>query len=154
VNDRSYAELAFAQIGESLTAALVAAIPAWVEAVARARSSESIDRDELADVADEIIESVEARMATLIAADIDEPLSGPLEIVRQSAEPLSRFLANAGANPPERDPYDIAARPDDRFAIGPMTFLELGQPVHEAGIEWGAAKAFVHRSRRVAHPEA
>jgi len=154
VNDRSYAELAFAQIGESLTTALVAAIPAWVEAVARARSSESIDRDELADVADEIIESVEARMATLIAADIDEPLSGPLEIVRQSAEPLSRFLANAGANPPERDPYDIAARPDDRFAIGPMTFLELGQPVHEAGIEWGAAKAFVHRSRRVAHPEA
>lgn len=151
MNDRTSAEVAFAQIGESLKTALVAGIPVWIEAVAQARLGESIDQD---DVADEIIASVTARMSTLIAADIDEPLSGPLEIVRQSAEPLTRFLAHAGATPPDRDPFDVAARPDDRFAVGPMTFLELGQPVHDAGIEWGAAKAFVHRSRRVSQPEA
>ena len=154
MNDRSSAEVAFAQIGESLKAALVAGIPAWVEAVARARLGESIDQADVADVADEIVASVAARMSTLIAADIDEPLSGPLEIVRQSADPLTQFLAQAGASPPDRDPYDVAARPDDRFAVGPMTFLELGQPVHDRGIEWGAAKAFVHRSRRVSQPEA
>lgn len=151
MNDRTSADVAFAQIGESLKTALVAGIPVWIEAVAQARLGESIDQD---DIADEIIASVTARMSTLIAADIDEPLSGPLEIVRQSAEPLTRFLAHAGATPPDRDPFDVAARPDDRFAVGPMTFLELGQPVHDAGIEWGAAKAFVHRSRRVSQPEA
>jgi hypothetical protein len=38
--------------------------------------------------------------------------------------------------------------PDDMFALGPLTWRDLGDDVHDAGIEWGAWKAAMIISRR------
>jgi len=84
----------------------------------------------------------------LAQAPVTEPLSGPLERIRQAVHPIAEVLDEAGASRPRRDPVDAEMRPDDVYAIGPHSFIDLGDDVHAAGIQWGAAKAYVHMQRR------
>lgn len=107
---------------------------------------------EIAAVIAEVGQLVTARLDDLIEADVGEPRSGPLECIRRSLGPVTGLLADRGAVPVERDPFDQRARPDDMFALGPMSFIELGPEVHSAGIEWGAAKAYLHRRRNMPPP--
>ena len=90
-----------------------------------------------------MVTDVDDRLRELADAHPTEPISGPLEQIRQSLGPLHDLLDELGASPPVRDEFDVRARPDDRHGLGPMSFAELGPGVHEAGIEWGAAKAYV-----------
>ena len=57
-------------------------------------------------------------------------------------------LAVLGVPEPQRDEFERSAMPDDTYALGPVAWIDLGQEVHDAGIEWGAWKAAVIISRR------
>lgn len=143
-------EAAYLAHGQALVAAVERSITGWLEARLEDRAGRPIselggevDRD-ISAASTRVIES----LTTLVTADVDEPLSGPLERIRVAIAPLTDVLAAAGAPQTRRDPFDAASRPDDLYELGPMTFLDLGEEVHEAGITWGAAKAYLHRQRR------
>jgi len=58
------------------------------------------------------------------------------------------LLIEAGIPPVRRDEFEVRSMPDDMFALGPLTWRDLGDDVHDAGIEWGAWKAAMIISRR------
>jgi len=77
-------------------------------------------------------------------------LSGPLERIRQAVAPINNALAERNVSAPRRNAVDEQMRPNDTYELGPMTFRDLSDQVHEAGITWGAAKAHLHLKRRQA----
>jgi hypothetical protein len=56
-------------------------------------------------------------------------------------------LRSAGVAPVERDDFQRDRFPDDAYDLVPVSFADLGPEVAEAGIAWGAAKAWTHRQR-------
>lgn len=87
-------------------------------------------------------------LATLLATDPDEQRSNPLQVIRSASRFANAELAVLGVDAPERDEFDTRAMPDDTYALGPLAWIDLGQDVHEAGIEWGAWKAATVIMRR------
>jgi hypothetical protein len=138
----------FFEYGKRLRRAIAEAIRPWLDAVVESRVSNAALTADLADTLDDIAIAVDRSIAELINADADEPLSGPLERIRREVEPLNDAFDRLGVPPPHRDAVDVRMRPADRHALGPMTFRDLGDDVHEAGITWGAAKAHLHLQRR------
>ena len=140
-------EQQYAQHAEALRQAVLAAAPAWIDRVieplAGSESSPDRSRAVAATLAD-----IDRRLQELAAADPDVPMSGPLELIRRSTAPLQAWLAAEGVVRPTRDPWDERSSPEDHFALGPMTFSDLSDEVHVAGITWGAAKAHMHLRRR------
>ncbi len=136
----------FTQYGQVLCAAISEAIRPWLNSQVLSRVK-MLD-DELDEAMEHAAVRVEKSIAELAAADVDAPLSGPLERIRQGVEPLNAVLDQRGVEPPRRNAMDQQMRPDDRHELGPMTFRDLGDAVHDAGIGWGAAKAHLHLQRR------
>ena len=139
-------EQAYVVYGEQLRAAVAESLRPWL--VQQLQDRFSVEPEVLADVLDRVVFDADSRLAELVHADVDTPLSGPLERIRSAVEQLNPHLLALGAEPPVRDPFDVRIRPDDTFAMGPVTFLDLGDRVHQTGITWGAAKAYLHQSRR------
>lgn len=86
-------------------------------------------------------------LRALLAADIDEQATTPLSIVRHAVAHPTGVLRRAGVPPVTRDDDQRRRFPEDDYDLTPATFAELGETVAEAGIAWGAAKAFMHRQR-------
>jgi len=139
-------EQAYVEYGEFLREAVAAALGPWIAAQLRMRFN--IDPDAMSASIDTVVADADARLVELIHADVDTPLSGPLERIRNSVEQLGPTLEAMGVAPPTRDPFDVSVRPNDHYGLGPIAFLDLGEDVQRAGITWGAAKAYLHRSRR------
>lgn len=129
-----------------LVGELERALPQWVEAtVARVSGRDDIDTAATARaVADEVIPKLRAHLAL----DIDEQRTNPLAVLRGAVPHLTRLLQQHGVEPPTRDEFAVRIFPEDLYDLAPATFVDFGEPVHEAGIEWGAAKAYVHLQRR------
>ena len=140
-------EQKYADHAQALRAAVQAAAPQWLDRVLEplvgAENSEGRSRA----VADTLA-AIDRQLEALAAADPDVPMSGPLELIRQSTEPVQNWLAGQGVVAPARDPWDVRSSPGDVYALGPMTFSDLSDEVHVAGITWGAAKAHIHLQRR------
>ncbi len=136
--------------GQSLVESARMALPKWCTSVVLQRVGDltADERAELDSVITDVTTTAEASLQVLVAADPDEPLSGPLDRLRSATPPLHDLLDRLGATPPVRDAMDTQLQPNDRHAIGPMAFADLGPAVHEAGIRWGAAKAHMHLRRR------
>ena len=47
-----------------------------------------------------------------------------------------------------RDQFANSSFPDDVYGLVPATWADVDPSLHEIGITWGAAKAFVHKARR------
>jgi len=139
---------AYAMYGERLRDAIDVAFRPWLEAVLRQRCRTEVIAPELEAAMLEVERDARARIEELIHADVDAALSGPLERLRQATEALSPVLTDLAVPAPARDPFDQKHRPNDRYALGPFAFADLGPDVQEAGMAWGAAKAFIHRARR------
>ena len=136
-----------AAYGADLVAAVDAAIRPWLTD----RSSQLLNGTpsrEVGAAIDDVASEAKRLLTELTTTDIDQPLSGPLERIRQAVARLTPTLDAAGATRPGRDPFDAEMRPDDVYALGPMAFTDLGEDVHVAGITWGAAKAYLHQQRR------
>ena len=87
-------------------------------------------------------------LGRLLTTDPDEQRANPLHVIRGAARFANAELAVLGVPEPQRDEFERSAMPDDTYALGPVAWIDLGQEVHDAGIEWGAWKAAVIISRR------
>jgi hypothetical protein len=83
----------------------------------------------------------------LLAADIDAQWTTPLTLVRKAVPFASAVLQAAGVPPAGRDAVDAAMFPDDVYGLTPARFSDLDPSLADAGIAWGAAKAYDHRRR-------
>ena len=139
---------------QELFDAVIAAVPAWIEgrvvAIATAELGTCPEelRGALANVSDTTVELVSHNLAALLSVDVDSQQSNPLHVLRSSTIAATRALQNASITPVRRDEFEIRAMPADVYAIGPLTWRDLGDEVHDAGITWGAWKAAVVLSRR------
>lgn len=139
-------EQKYLEYGRKLRAVVAEAIVPWLTSMLEARNGGSLPT-EITEAIDSVAQEALANITELIEADVDKPLSGPLEQIRRAVSQLGPVLDAHGFSPPQRDPYDTQMRPEDAHNLGPLSFLDLGEDVQSAGIAWGAAKAHLHNNR-------
>lgn len=88
------------------------------------------------------------RVRALLEQDIDEQRANPLALVRPAVRFPTEVLRLAGIPACARDADAERLFPDDPYDLTPASFADLDAALVEPGIEWGAAKAHVHLSRR------
>ena len=124
-------------------------MPEWVVSAVESR---------LADPSPEIRGAAEAagvaaaseigrEVARLLTADIDDQPENPLAVLRRAVRYPTEVLTAAGVAPVERDDFAIERFPDDVYDLTPASFSDIHPDLQAPGLEWGAAKAFVHRRR-------
>jgi hypothetical protein len=139
---------------DDLYQAVISAVPHWITTQVSEIASLSIDETSkeftsaLADVAEHTLQVVSRDLLVLLATDVDSQQSNPLHVLRASTSSGTQLLQTFGATPARRDEYEVRAMPDDVFSIGPLTWRDLGDAVHDAGISWGAWKAATILTRR------
>jgi hypothetical protein len=89
-----------------------------------------------------------AEVHALLLADIDEQRTTPLALLRRAVAEPTAILRDAGVAPVPRDAFEERAFPDDVYRLTPATFAEVDPALHEPGLLWGAAKAYVFKQRR------
>jgi len=146
-------EARLAELAEGLADGIVVALPGWVARCIAARSvGVTVDDAVVAAAGRRAAADVGPRVRRLLAADIDEQCTGPLALVRQAVAYPASVLSAAGVAPVERDADAVRLFPDDAYDLSPASFAELHPDLRGPGLEWGAAKAHVHRRRHGAHP--
>ena len=138
----------------ALADGIEAAIPAWVErSTRRVLGDQGIPVD--AALADDIAGAAEAaradgapRVRALLLSDVDDQAGNPLAIVRSLVRHPTVVLRRAGARPVVRVEFDERSFPDDVYGLTPASFADLDPSLHDPGMTWGAAKAYVHLARR------
>ncbi len=147
-------ERALAEKADVLGDAVEATVGPWligsVRRVAAAQRLDGGDRLLLAAeaAADEAQADVVPRVRALLATDIDEQTTTPLALLRGAVARATAVLADFGAVPVERDPFAVRAFPEDVYGLAPAAFEDVAPELKDPGLEWGAAKAFVHLRRR------
>jgi hypothetical protein len=131
-----------------LADAIEAALPGWV-----VRSVERFTASPAALAAaraagDEARAAIGPAARALLELDIDAQTQTPLGVLRTAVRYPTEVLRAAGVPPVPRDAFAERAFPDDVYGLTPATFADVDPSLHEPGLEWGAAKAHVHLSRR------
>jgi hypothetical protein len=147
-------ERALAEKAEALADAIEAALAPWligaVRRVAAAQRLDAGDRIVLQseEVANRTRDELCPRIRALLATDPDEQSTTPLALLREAVVPVTGLLRELGAEPVERDDFAVRAFPEDAFGLVPAAFEDVAPELRDPGLEWGAAKAFVHLRRR------
>ena len=134
--------------------AIEAALPGWVDrSVRQVLADQGIDpdrrtRERIDEAAGAAVAEGGPRVRTLLETDIDEQRTNPLAVLRSLVGHPTAVLREAGAQPVARDDFKQRAFPDDVYDLSPASFAEVDPLLHEPGLAWGAAKAYVHLSRR------
>ena len=134
------------EVAQALVDAVDRALPAWVEAAVRRHLPEPPPR-ETAAAGQRARTDVVPRLRALLALDIDEQPTNPLAVLREAVRYPTEVLVAAGAAAVDRDDFDRERFPEDIYGLTPATFADFGPEVAEAGIVWGASKAWTHRQR-------
>lgn len=87
-------------------------------------------------------------LRALLATDVDAQRTNPLTVLRGAVVHPTRALRSLGVPPVERDADAERLFPDDDYDLTPGAFADIDPSVHEPGLAWGAAKAFVILRRR------
>jgi len=135
-----------AEKGSRLAEAVGAALPGWVDRTLRSRAPEVGD-GVVASVTAEVEADVMGDLRALLARDVDEQHQAPLTVVRRAAATMGGALDALGVAPPPRDDQQRSLFPEDTHDLVPASFADLSEEAGQAGITWGAAKAFAHRRR-------
>jgi hypothetical protein len=146
-------EAALAQHATELADALEAALPQWVD-----RSVRRVLADQGIPVTDEVVEQIAVagraaqhdgggRVRAMLAMDVDEQAGTPLAVVRSLVGYPTEVLRATGATPVARDEFSTRSFPDDAYDLSPAAFADVDPALHEPGLAWGAAKAYVHLAR-------
>jgi hypothetical protein len=146
-------DAALAGYAAELAGEIEAAIPRWVARVAR----EALAAQGLA-VDDALAARIDQAAATardtgvpqvrrLLETDIDQQHTTPLQVLRGLVRYPTEVLRSAGARPVTRDEFSQRNFPDDVYDLTPASFADVDPSLHEPGLAWGAAKAYVHLSR-------
>lgn len=130
----------------ALMAAVESAAPQWI----RRRLNEIADGSpvDIDGVVPRVVRDMTSELFALLQSDVDEQRDNPLHVLRRATRSASQALRAAGVAVPVRDEFEVRAMPDDIYAIGPLTWRDLSDEVHDAGISWGAWKAATVLSRR------
>jgi hypothetical protein len=131
-----------------LADAIEAALPGWVvRSVERfVASAESLAAAGAA--GEEARAVVGPAVRRLLLTDIDAQTETPLGLLRAAVRYPTGVLRASGVAPVTRDPFAERAFPDDVYDLSPASFADVDPSLHEPGLEWGAAKAHVHLTRR------
>jgi hypothetical protein len=146
-------EARLGDIARRLADGVEAALPRWVEAsvdrvlVAYAGRADPGVMSEGRLAGARARDDIGRRVRALLEMDADEQWTNPLSIVRDAVVYPTEVLRAAGVPPVVRDPVAEEQFPDDDYDLTPTRFADLGQDLHEVSLEWGAAKAFVVKSR-------
>jgi hypothetical protein len=131
---------------EALFRAIMSALPQWLsQRLAQIAGEQELPID---DVIRHTSELVSKQLAALLGTDVDEQRENPLHVLRSCMSVATHALATAGVPQAQRDEFEQRAMPNDVYAIGPLTWRDLSEDVHEAGITWGAWKAATVLTRR------
>lgn len=142
------------QYPRDLYNAVVAAIPSWVSRRMLEISSHggvSAGADFMAsveEVVEETAQQISGDLLALLSTDVDQQRFNPLQVIREANVFANRALDAAGVPVPHRDEFDAQVMPHDTYAFGPLTWRDLSDEVHDAGISWGAWKAATVITRR------
>ncbi len=147
-------ERALAEKADALADAIEVTVGPWlIGAVRRVAAAQRLPgADDLLSAAESAANQAKAdvvpRVRALLTADIDEQQTTPLTLLREAVGPATAVLAEFGAIPVQRDPFAVRAFPEDVYGLAPATFEDVAPELKDPGLEWGAAKAFVHLRRR------
>ncbi|MSO14891.1 MAG: hypothetical protein CK521_00230 [Acidimicrobium sp.] len=139
---------------DDLYQAVISSVPAWIASRVSEIASPSCDvssskfQYSLAEVMQTTHNVVQKNLRALLVIDVDAQQLNPLHVLRASTSSATQLLQRFGVAPAQRDEYELRAMPDDVYSIGPLTWRDLGEEVHEAGISWGAWKAAMILTRR------
>lgn len=147
-------DAALTAYANELADAVDEALPRWVErSVRRVADQEGLRLGD--DIEAQIAEAAEKtraegaqRIRTLLATDIDEQVGSPLAVLRSLVRYPTEVLQALGAKPVARDEFQQRNFPDDVYDLSPASFADVDPSLHEPGMAWGAAKAYVHLARR------
>ena len=87
------------------------------------------------------------RVRALLSADIEDQRTNPLSLLRQAVRYPTEVLRQAGVPPVQRDRFSEERFPDDDYDLTPASFSDVDPALFEPGVEWGAAKAWLHKQR-------
>ena len=138
--ERSYSH-GIQEHATALADAIEKALPDWVR-----RCTERFGVD-AGDAPSRAVADLMPRLRALLEADIDAQRTTPLAILREAVRYPTEVLRAADVPPVGRDDNDRAMFPDDDYGLTPASFADFGDEVSAAGIAWGAAKAWTHKSR-------
>ncbi len=150
----SSADEVFAEASARLVDEVTDRLGAWVlDSVVRihdawAGHTPAAVRDDAAEAGRRAAEVVGGRLATLLAADVDEQRVNPLAVLRRATAFPTEVLARHGVAEVVRDRDAEARFPGDVYDLTPAAFADIAPELHEIGILWGAAKARAHLARR------
>ena len=142
------------EYSQRLFDACVVAVPEWITnrihnvCLMSSGIIPEIVTTKVAGVAQATQAQVQIDLMALLSVDVDAQRTNPLQVLRGSTLMATALLIEAGIPPAQRDEFEVRSMPDDMFALGPLTWRDLGDDVHDAGIEWGAWKAAMIISRR------
>jgi hypothetical protein len=123
-------------------------LPSWVVRSVERFTSDAARLEDARVAGEEARADVGASTRALLELDIDAQTETPLGLLRQAVRYPTAILRAAGVPPVSRDAFAARAFPEDIYGLGPATFADVDPSLHEPGIEWGAAKAHVHLTRR------
>ena len=156
-------ERRLAELGASLCAQIVAAIPDWVErevdrildawSAAGADVDRPARRREARQAGGRAAAEVAVRLGDLLAADVDAQDTTPLGIVRAAVAYPTGVLLRAGVPAVVRDAFDEERFPDDAYGLTPASLGAVAPTLVDPARAWGAAKALAHKARH-GHPGA
>lgn len=131
---------------QALLDAVLEAIPSWLmRKISEVAPRIDIDSNS---IIDSTLNDVRAKFVQLLALDVDDQRINPLHILRQSTRFVTTALIESGVPPVARDEFDQQSMPNDVYSFGPLTWRDLSENVHDAGIAWGAWKAASVLTRR------
>ena len=150
----SISDSQLSEYSQRLFDACVAAIPGWITnriqhvCLVSGGVVPEIVTTKVVDVARATQAQVQIDLMGLLSVDVDAQRTNPLQVLRGSTLMATALLIEAGIPRVRRDEFEVRSMPDDVFALGPLTWRDLGDDVHDAGIQWGAWKAAMIISRR------
>ena len=148
-DDLAGAESQLAVYAQALSEGIRAALPGWVVAAVTSRmAGPTPEVQAAAEVAGAAAAAaVGEEVTALLAADVDAQRENPLAVLRRAVRYPTEVLRAAGAEPVDRDDFAIERFPDDVYDLAPASFADIHPDLQAPGLNWGAAKAFVHRRR-------
>lgn len=133
-----------AEHGRALADAITEVLPGWVVRAVLRHGGPIGPAEEAGALA---AREVGPRLVALLTADVDDQRMNPMALVRDAVVHPTRVLQAAGVDPPPRSRFDEEHFPEDPYGLVPMTWRDVDESLHEAGILWGALKARAHRER-------
>lgn len=143
-----------AAIAAALADRVEEAVPGWIEGLVLTRVREWSGHVSAEVAAEAVVAAEDARaevvprMRRLLGADIDDQTANPLELLRHATRHAHDALARIGVPSVARDDFTQRSFPGDSYDLMPATWSDIHPDLHEIGLTWGAAKAFVHKARR------